>query len=81
MSAQICKNKGNEEVKATFDLSFLKKKKTSFVMSSHFSPNSLHNSMPVTNADLMCLDNLSTITFFTFSADRNVSFMLWRIEA
>ena len=50
-------------------------------MSSHFSPNSLHNSMPVTNADLMCSDNLSTITFFTFSADRNVSFMLWRIEA
>ena len=40
-----------------------KKKKTSFVISSHFSPNSLHNLMPVTNTDLMCSDNLSTIRF------------------
>ena len=49
-------------------------------MSSHFSPNFLHNSTLVTNTDLMCSDNLSTVRFSQFSADRNVSLILQQIE-
>lgn len=53
---------------------------SSFVMSRRSRPNFLHNSLLVSNIDLMYSDTLSAVHFSQFSSDRNVSLALWQIE-
>lgn len=76
---QICKNKVNEEVRTTVSSSWFFFFLSSFVMSSHSSPNFLHNSILVSNTDLMCSDNFHR-TFSQLCADGNVSRAPWQRE-